>query len=364
MGHQQALIEQASKAVRKRFRSAISQPASEALELPSVWASTGSFALDQLCAGHLPGGLPLGPHQGRVVHIAGEWACGKSVLLDHLFKTTQDLGGLGLCSETEGSRDPYFARAIGLNLDLLELQRPDTIEELIDMGLTWHDEIRGHKGGETLPVLWGIDSLDSTEAGRSAKEGLSEGGGWHFGGGRSEALAAGLRKVVKRCARYPTTLVMLNQTRDVVGGLMFGPKKRTSGGNPPHFYASLELMLAPSPLGLVRSGSKLPSLPQATLRRLGLQGDRGAVVGRWVRAKVTKTKLAPTLQQEVDFYIDFRKGVHRWGGLLPVLLRGGVVALDEDGRVHHRLKDTEEQVFSSQGEWLRWLVEHPNVLEG
>jgi len=279
-----------------------------------------------------------------------------------LFKSTLDLGGLGLCSETEGSRDAHFAQAIQLDLSLLEIQRPETIEELVDMGLTWHDEVRNQKGGEELPILWGIDSLDSTEAGKSAKEGLSEGGGWHFGGGRSEALGAGLRKIVKRCARYPTTVVMLNQTRDA-GGVMFGPKKRTPGGNAPHFYAALELMLTPSPLGLIRAESKLSPLPAATLKRLGLQGaDRGVVVGRWIRAKVSKTKIAPTLQQEADFYISFRDGVHRWGGLLPALMKDGIVLLDEDGTIHHRLGEGKEQVFPSQGEWLRWLSEHPAVL--
>jgi len=359
------LIAQASQAVRKQFKDGISERGNKALELPSVFLSTGSLSLDRIASGRNPGGIPIGPSQGRVVHIAGEWSTGKSLILDHLFLSCQGMGGLNLVSETEGTRDPHFAQAIGLNLKLLEVQRPDTLEELFDMALAWHASIR--KTDETIPICWGIDSLDSTEAEKSASKGLSESGGWHFGGGRSEALAAGLRKVVKITSRYPTTLVMLNQTRDNVG-VFFGPKKRTPGGNPPHFYSSLELMLSNSPLGVVRSESRMPALGQQQLQRLGLQGaDKGFVTGRWVRAKVNKTKIAPTLQQEADFYIDFRKGIHQWGGLLQSMLREGKVELTPDSKgVRHKLKfaNDEETIeeFPTTAAWMTWLNKNPLTL--
>ena len=359
-----ALIAKASEAVRKRFKTGYSMSAEQALETPSVFASTGSLALDRICSGRNPGGIPIGPTQGRVVHIAGEWSTGKSLILDHLFKSVQDLGGLCLCSETEGSRDTHFARAIGLDLARLEIQRPATIEELVDMGLAWHDEIRSTAAGREIPVVWGLDSIDSTEAGKSADKGMTESGGWHFGGGRSEALGAGLRKVVNRTARYPTTLVMLNQTRDNVG-VMFGPKKRTPGGAAPHFYASLELMLSASPLGLTRAPSQMQELPAATLKRLGLQyaKETGAVLGRWVHAKVTKTKLAPTLQAETDFFIDFRRGCSPWAGMLQRLLMEGFVELAPDAKgARHRTADGEIVEFATTQEWLNWLVAHPTEL--
>ena len=360
------LIARASEAVRKRFKTGYSMSAEQALETPSVFASTGSLALDRLCAGRNPGGVPIGPTQGRVVHIAGEWSTGKSLLLDHLFLSNQLLGGLNLCSETEGSRDTHFAHAIGLDLGRLEIQRPQTIEEMVDMGLVWHDAIRGASGGASVPILWGLDSIDSTEAGKSADKGMSESGGWHFGGGRSEALGAALRKVVNRTARYPTTLVMLNQTRDNVG-VMFGPKKRTSGGNAPHFYASLELMLSPSPLGLVRAPSQLQDLPAATLKRLGLQyaRDSGQVVGRWVRAKVTKTKVALTILAEADFFIDFRRGVTKWAGMLQAMLREGAVELAPNGSgARHKTIDGEVMEFDSTQAWMNWLAQNERELLG
>jgi recombination protein RecA len=342
-------------AATRAVKGGLSQVGSEALASPTVWFSTGSLSLDRLCRGYNPGGFPA----GRVVHLAGEWSTGKSLVLDHLFKSCLEQGGLAMCSETEGSRDPHFADAIGLDLGGVEIQRPESIEEMIDMGLAWHDAIRGSAAGRKVPILWGIDSLDSTEAQKAQdSKGMSGSHGWQYGGGRSEALGAGLRKIVQRTARYPTTLVMLNQTRDNVG-VMFGPAKRTSLGNAPHFYASLEIMLSPSPLGYQRAEVRALKLPKETMKRLGIgEKDRGAVVGRWVRATVSKTKIAPTVQQQADFYINFLEGVHRWGGLLGSLVRQGAAVVDPDGEAVTHGSET----FPTQKAWLTWLAQNEKAL--
>jgi len=356
------LLGEAREVVRKKF-GPISERASEALEEPSVWVSFGAHSLDRICRGITPGGLPIGPRQGRVVHIAGEWSTGKSLLLDHLFVNIQHLGGIALCSETEGSRDSYFAKAIGLDLEKVEIQRPATLEELIDAGLTFHDAVRESKEGAQAPFLWGIDSLDSTEAERSAGKGLTEGGGWHYGGGKSEALAAGLRKVVQRCAHFPTTVVMLNQTRENVG-VMFGPKKRTPGGNPPHFYASLEIMLSSSPLGTVRGRYLGSALSPQRRKQLGLPAQaEGGIVGRWVRAKIAKTKLAPTFGRTADFFIHFRKGINPWAGMLPLLVDEGIVQVSEGkGKNFQITRPGYFEKFADEKELITWLAQHPEVL--
>lgn len=372
-----ALIKMAQDAVKKSFKGSITDIASRSLEFPSVWASTGSLALDRLCAGGNPGGIPMGKRQGRIIHIAGEWSTGKSLVLDHMFKSViVDLKGLAKCAETEGTRDPHFAMAIGLPLDLLIIDRPDTIEQAFDMFEEWHEAIR--KKDAEIPILYGFDSLDSTEAEKSAKEGLSKGGGWHYGGGRAEALGAALRRMAKVCSRYPTTVVLLNQTRDNVG-VMFGPKKRTPGGNPPHFYSSLEVMLSASPRpgsGYVRSSVPVPELSAAAIKRLGLYSlytkdgeasDKGAVVGRYIRAKVTKSKMSTTLDTSADFYIDFRTGVHQWEGLAERLMFEGSLKCAPDGATDFSMPDVLGEggtpvTFASKKDWLNYLAQNLGVL--
>lgn len=284
-----------------------------------------------------------------------------SLILDHLFKSVQDMGGFCLCSETEASRDPHFAEAIGLSLDELEIQRPETIETAFDAGIAWHDAIR--EQFPNAPILWGIDSIDSVEAGKSAGTGLSEGRGWMYGGGKSEAFGVGLRRINARlCGQYPTTLVLLNQVR-ISPGVMFGPKKYTPGGQAPHFYASIELMLsiAPPPLGDLRSPNPV-QLTQEQRKRLGLtKTDKGSVVGRWVRAKVTKTKVGGTLFEEADFLINFTTGIVPYAGLINRLMVEGVCRERGDGIIQ-TLPDGSEQSFATRAEWARWVKANPKAL--
>jgi hypothetical protein len=199
-------------------------------------------------------------------------------------------------------------------------------------------------------------------------------------------LGAGLRRMAKIVARYPTTLVMLNQVRDNVG-VMFGDKKTTPGGNPPHFYASLELYLKGSSRvggGFVRSASQVPPLTKEAIKRLGLydyydksgkaRDDKGAVLGRYITANVTKTKMSTTLQTHADFYIDFRKGVHRWEGLAERLMFEGLLKCGPDGASDYEMvglsglevlglpADDIPLTFPDKKAWLNWLAQNLGVL--
>lgn len=356
--HLSKLVKSVGKAVEKRFKGHIvAGQASEVLKDVNAWVSTGSLALDRICVGKNPGGLPVGPH-GRIVHLAGDWSTGKSVVLDHLFKSVQDMGGLALCSETEGSRDFHFLRAMGANLDMLTIHRPMTIEQLFDAGLEWHEKIRSEPECKDIPIIWGIDTLDSTEADKSARTDMTQGGGWKYGGGKSEALGEALRRVANRvCARYPTTLVMLNQTRAIVG-MPFGPKKRTPGGNPPHFYSTMEIWLYRSPMGDVRGKYRGAKLTPEQRKRFGLGPERGDIIGRWVRAKIHKTKVSRTLGMECDFYIDFSSGISLWAGMLQRMLSEGMVTLSAPGTMSMQV-DGQEISFTDEVGWVRWMMAHP-----
>lgn len=351
-----ALLEVGREAMQAKVKGALSQRADKALQAPQFWFSTGSKSLDRLCRGFNPGGLP----SSRMIHIAGKWSTGKSLLLDHIFLDCQHQGGLCICSESEGTRDAHFANAIGLDLSMLEIQRPDTIEEMVDAGIAWHRAIRAKPGGKHIPIVWGMDSLDSTESAKASEKGLSEGGGWKMGGGRSEALGAGLRKIAKEVALYPTTLVMLNQTRDNVGQ-MFGPQEVTSIGNPPHFYASIEIMLRPAPgLAPVRAPVGAPlKLTSEAKKRLGIPATEvGNIIGRWVQATVSKSKVAPTYQQTALFFMDFQKGVHEWGGLLQTMIRDRAIEPSPDAK-----QVTDGGVlYETVPEWLAYLKQNPDRL--
>jgi recombination protein RecA len=276
------------------------------LSAPKLWISTGSFALDYALRWKAPGGIPMGPTNGRVIHIFGDPSLGKSVLIDHLVKNTQEIGGYTYVSETEGSRDLHFAEALGVNLDDFFVQpAPDTIEQMFDMGIKYHSDVRKHD--KTSPFFWGVDSLETIEAGRTFGVTMSgkQGGVHEYGGGRAGAIGAALRKLAHICALYPTTVVLLNQVRDRPG-IMFGDPKKPTGGNAPRFLASAEVKLTSSEYGMIR--------------------ERNRMTGRWVHARLVKNKMAAPFG-EADFVIDFKRGIRPWPGVLEQLEADGIVSV-------------------------------------
>lgn len=302
------LTRQASAAVRKAYGEGSSERAIKVLAYPSLWASTGSLALDRAIAGQVPGGVPMGPRSGRVIHVFGDPSLGKSVLVDQLVLSVQRIDGYSLISETEGSRDPHFADALGVDLGQVEIQpAPDTIEQLFDMGLEYHDKIR--EKDPATPFFWGVDSLELIEAGRTwgVKMSGKESGVYQYGGGRAGAIGAALRKVAHACASYPTSVLVLNQVREKPG-VMFGDPKQPTGGKSPRFLASVEVKLTSSELGIVHGV--------------------GRAVGRWVHARVVKNKVANPFS-ECDFYIDFARGLRPWAGVAEGLAKEGVIAIEK-----------------------------------
>lgn len=343
-----------------RTAAVVAGAGDEVLEAPKYWLSTGSLSLDHALAGQLPGGIPIGAKTGKIVHIAGAFSTGKSLMLMHVFKSVLEAGGFAVLSETEAAADRYFAECIGVDVRDLEIMRPENIGVMFDAFFEYHEKVR--RKYPRVPMVWGIDSIDSSEAQRAARDGLSESKAWMYGGGKSEELGAALRRFnAKCCSRYPTTLVLLNQTRDKVGGTAFGPQKTTSGGNPPHFYSSIEAMLSVGKLGTVRGKFMGPKLSGETAKRLGLKaGIQGRVIGRWIEAKITKNKLSDTLLSTAPAYIDFRRGFHRYAGLLQRFITQELVRLDEkSGRVAQKLADGSVKVFDSEKAWAAWVAADP-----
>ena len=89
-------------------------------------------------------------------------------------------------------------------------------------------------------------------------------------------------------------------------------------------------------------------------------------VARWIRARVTKTKIASTLGREADFCLDFAHGVHPFGGLIQQLVYEGAVLLRDDNTVQHRVVDpdgvVEHHEFDDTKAWTEWVAAHPECL--
>jgi hypothetical protein len=113
----------------------------------------------------------------------------------------------------------------------------------------------------------------------------------------------------------------------------------------------------------------MPKLDKTTVQRLGLYNlDDTAVLGRYIRANIKKTKMATTLSTTADLYIDFRKGLHRWEGLVERLVTEGVAQTNSDFSEFNIAPleepvDSEKRVkFKTKKEFLNFIAQNPGVL--
>lgn len=116
----------------------------------------------------------------------------------------------------------------------------DTVEEFY---YNLHDALTE---GPCIYVLDSMDGLSSDAEGKKFdehKKAAREGGDTKgdYGDGKAKVNSRMLRKCLKALKKTDSILIIINQTRDNVGGGMFEPKKIRSGGHALTFYATTEL---------------------------------------------------------------------------------------------------------------------------
>jgi recombination protein RecA len=98
-------------------------------------------------------------------------------------------------------------------------------------------------------------------------------------------------------------MIFINQVRDKIGGMGYGPNETTTGGRALKFYSSIRL----------------------DVRRIGSVKQGENIIGNEVKVKVTKNKVAPPFK-EVKFEIMYGKGISRVGEVLDMAIEQDVVA--------------------------------------
>jgi recombination protein RecA len=250
---------------------------------PVETTGTGSMGLD-LALGC--GGYP----RGRIVEIFGPEASGKTTLALHAMAEMQARGGTTAFVDAEHALDPTYARALGVRIEKLILTQPDDGEQALDIV-----EALVRSSAVDLVVVDSVAALvpkDELEGTMSdAQVGL-----------HARMMSKAMRKLTTAVSKSNTTLVFINQVRQKIGGMGFGPSEVTTGGNALKYYASVRL----------------------DVRRVGAIKKGDESVGNRTRVKVVKNKLAPPWRQ-VEFDILFGRGVNRGGELVDLAEQQGVL---------------------------------------
>lgn len=277
--------------------------------------STGILPLD-IALG--VGGLP----RGRITEIYGPESGGKTTVALHIIAEVQRQGGTAAFIDAEHALDPMYAKKLGVDVDNLLLNQPDTGEQGLDIA-----EALVRSGAIDIVVIDSVAAL-VPKAEIDGEMGDAQ-VGLH-----ARMMSKAMRKMAGVISKTDTIAVFINQVREKVG-VLFGNPEVTTGGRALKFYSTIRLE--------IRKGEPIK------------QGSE--VAGNRVKIKVAKNKVAPPFRT-AEFDLVYGEGYSRLGSVIDM-----GVAFEIIRKAGAYLYYNELKLGNGKENAKNFLNEHPDTLK-
>ena len=260
----------------------------------------------------LGGGIPY----GRIVEVFGWESSGKSLLAYDFAYCAQQLGGMVLWADAEGSYMNSWADRQGVDASRVEVLNSSTVEIIGD----WSKDMILHYREQLVnnePILLVIDSLAASDV--LANEDAELSGGKAEMGNRAKAWDKFFRLRRSLFDRLGVIVLVVNQVRNKLGAGMFESNETTPGGKATAFYASQRISII-----------KRKQI-RGSLKKDGfVEEQKGKKVGNNVSFSIVKNKVAPpsdTVKTQVYFQdiATGYTGYNRYMGLADLALDQEVI---------------------------------------
>jgi recombination protein RecA len=254
-------------------------------QLDIEYISTGSILLDRAISGGA--GVP----RGRIIEVYGPEASGKTTIALQIIAEAQKNEGIAAFIDAEHALDPVYAENLGIKINELLLSQPDYGEQALDIV-------------ETLVRSGAVDVIvvDSVSALLPKSELEGEMGDAQVGV-QARLMSQALRKLTPLVHKSNVVLIFINQIRQNISAMAFGPKEVTSGGNALKFYASVRM----------------------DVRRIESIKDKDGVhYGNKINIKIVKNKVS-TPFKVVSSHLIFGHGVSKFFEMFDIALSSGLI---------------------------------------
>jgi recombination protein RecA len=269
----------------------------EAIEIDRI--PTGILALDQI----LGGGFPV----GKMVELYGTHGGGKTSIAMKFIAEAQKRGKCVLI-DLENAFDPYVAANSGVDVPNLWVAQPDTAEKTLELvnALVVADDVSA--------II--VDSV----AGLSPRAELDGDIGDSHVGLVARILSQAMRVInaTYRQEQSDVIIVWINQVREKIGMMGYGPTTDSTGGRSLKFWCSTRLEVART--GAVKQGED--------------------IIGHTVKVKTVKNRFAAPFQT-ANYDILYDSGISNESTLLDLAVDAGLV---QKGGAWYTFKSTGEKV--------------------